>query len=83
MNTAFLQRVIIWCTLSHLLYYYLHQNEGLVLGSEYGEDAKVIPTPKIIASDIKTAALGKSHTLFLKTDGTLHALGQNKVGTIL
>ena len=51
-----------------------------MLGSEYGEDAKVIPTPKIIASDIKTAALGKSHTLFLKTDGTLHALGQNKVG---
>eukprot|EP00536_Pseudo-nitzschia_multiseries_P001000 jgi/Psemu1/250137/estExt_Genewise1Plus.C_120129 len=56
------------------------RNEGLVLGSEFGEGAKVIPTPKIIATDIETAALGKSHTLFLKTDGTLHALGQNKVG---
>jgi alpha-tubulin suppressor-like RCC1 family protein len=51
-----------------------------VLGSEFGEDAKVIPTPQIIASDIKAAALGKAHTLFLKTDGTIHALGQNKVG---
>ncbi|VEU40605.1 unnamed protein product [Pseudo-nitzschia multistriata] len=56
------------------------RNEGLVLGSEFGEDAKTIPTPKIIASDIETAALGKSHTLFLKTDGTIWALGQNKVG---
>lgn len=52
----------------------------MVLGSEFGEDAKVIPTPRVIASDIKIAALGKSHTLFLKTDGTLYALGQNKVG---
>ena len=51
-----------------------------MLGSEFGEDAKVVPTPKIIASDIQAAALGKSHTLFLKTDGTVHALGQNKVG---
>lgn len=56
------------------------QNEGLVLGSEFGEDAKVIPTPQIIASDIEMAALGKSHTLFLKTDGDLYALGLNKVG---
>jgi len=56
------------------------RNEGLVLGSEFGEDAKVIPTPQVIASDIECAALGKSHTLFLKTDGTLFALGQNKVG---
>lgn len=51
-----------------------------MLGSEYGETAKVIPTPKVIATDIQMAALGKSHTLFLKTDGSLHALGQNKVG---
>lgn len=51
-----------------------------MLGSEFGEDAKVIPTPQIIASDIKSAALGKSHTLFLKTDGTIHALGSNPVG---
>jgi len=56
------------------------RNEGLVLGSSMGEDAKVIPTPKVIATDILTAALGKSHTLFLKSDGTIHALGQNKVG---
>jgi alpha-tubulin suppressor-like RCC1 family protein len=55
------------------------RNEGLVLGNEFG-DAKIIPTPKRIASQIQTAALGKSHTLFLKTDGTLHALGTNKVG---
>lgn len=56
------------------------RNEGLVLGSEFGEDAKVIPTPQIIATDIETAALGKSHTLFLKTDGSLYTLGSNKVG---
>lgn len=56
------------------------RNENLVLGSEFGEDSKVIPTPRIIATDIETAALGKSHTLFLKTDGTIHALGQNSVG---
>lgn len=56
------------------------RNEGLVLGSSMGEDAKVFPTPKIIATDILTAALGKFHTLFLKTDGTIHAIGQNKVG---
>jgi len=56
------------------------RNEGLVLGSAFGEDAKVVPTPQIIASDIKMAALGKQHTLFLKTDGSIHALGQNKVG---
>lgn len=40
----------------------------------------MIPTPQIIASDIAMAALGKSHTLFLKTDGSIHALGTNKVG---
>lgn len=51
-----------------------------MLGSEFGEDSKVIPTPKIIASDIAMAALGKFHTLFLKTDGSIHALGTNKVG---
>mmetsp|Transcript_8807 Transcript_8807/g.26145 ORF Transcript_8807/g.26145 Transcript_8807/m.26145 type:complete len:582 (-) Transcript_8807:2871-4616(-) len=56
------------------------RNEGLVLGSEFGEDVKVIPTPKIIATDIEMAALGKAHTLFLKTDGSVYALGQNKVG---
>lgn len=56
------------------------RNEGLVLGSSMGEDAKVFPTPKIIATDILTAALGKFHTLFLKTDGSIHAIGQNKVG---
>eukprot|EP00534_Pseudo-nitzschia_fraudulenta_P011231 CAMPEP_0201220578 /NCGR_PEP_ID=MMETSP0851-20130426/191667_1 /ASSEMBLY_ACC=CAM_ASM_000631 /TAXON_ID=183588 /ORGANISM="Pseudo-nitzschia fraudulenta, Strain WWA7" /LENGTH=619 /DNA_ID=CAMNT_0047510307 /DNA_START=121 /DNA_END=1980 /DNA_ORIENTATION=+ len=56
------------------------RNEGLVLGSEFGEETRVVPTPRIIATEIETASLGKSHTLFLKTDGTLHALGQNKVG---
>jgi hypothetical protein len=56
------------------------RNEGLALGSSFGENATVVPTPKIIASDIQTAALGKSHTIFLKTDGTLHAMGQNKSG---
>lgn len=56
------------------------RNEGLVLGSAFGENAAVIPTPRIIATDIETAALGKSHTIFLKTDGTLHGLGQNKSG---
>jgi len=56
------------------------RNEGFVLGSKFGEDAKVVPTPQIIASDIQAAALGKSHTLFLKTDGTIYALGQNKLG---
>ena len=54
------------------------RNEGLVLGDNDG--AKVIPTPKVIATDILMAALGKSHTVFLKTDGSLHALGQSKVG---
>ena len=54
------------------------RNEGLVLGDNEG--AKVVPTPQIIASQIQTAALGKSHTIFLKTDGSLHALGTNKVG---
>ena len=51
-----------------------------MLGSQFGEGVKVVPTPQIIASDIETAALGKFHTLFLKTDGTIHALGQNKLG---
>jgi hypothetical protein len=56
------------------------RNEGLVLGSAVGENAAVVPTPRIIATDIELAALGKSHTIFLKTDGTLHGLGQNKSG---
>lgn len=56
------------------------RNEGLVLGSSFGEGATVVPTPQIIATDIETAALGKSHTIFLQTDGTLHGLGQNKSG---
>lgn len=56
------------------------RNEGLALGSSFGEDAKVVPTPQIIASDIETAALGKFHSLFLQTDGSIHSLGQNKVG---
>lgn len=54
------------------------RNEGLVLGNAFESDT--IPTPQIIASEIRTAALGKSHTIFLKTDGTLHALGTNKSG---
>jgi alpha-tubulin suppressor-like RCC1 family protein len=54
------------------------RNEGLVLGNMEG--ATHVPTPQIIASQIQTAALGKSHTIFLKTDGTLHALGTNKSG---
>jgi alpha-tubulin suppressor-like RCC1 family protein len=54
------------------------RNEGLALGDAY--DGKVIPTPQIVATDIVTAALGKSHTIFLKTDGSLHALGTNKSG---
>jgi hypothetical protein len=56
------------------------RNEGLVLGSAFGESTTVIPTPRIVATDIEMAALGKSHTIFLQTDGTLHGLGQNKVG---
>ena len=48
------------------------RNEGMTLGSSLGE-GKVVPTPQIIASDIQTAALGKSHTIFLQMDGTLHA----------
>jgi alpha-tubulin suppressor-like RCC1 family protein len=55
------------------------RNESLALGSSTG-DATVIPTPTIIVTDVETAALGKSHTLFLKTDGTIHGLGSNKVG---
>jgi hypothetical protein len=54
------------------------RNEGLALGDV--NDAKIIPTPQIVATDIATAALGKSHTIFLKTDGSLHALGTNKSG---
>jgi alpha-tubulin suppressor-like RCC1 family protein len=53
------------------------RNEGLVLGSEF---EGTVPTPQRIASQILTAALGKSHTIFLKTDGSLHAMGTNKVG---
>jgi alpha-tubulin suppressor-like RCC1 family protein len=34
----------------------------------------------LIASNVAKAALGKSHTIFLRTDGTLHALGSNKSG---
>jgi len=57
------------------------RNEGLCLGQgEDGEAPAVIPTPTIIASNISRAALGKSHTIFLQTDGTLHALGSNKSG---
>jgi alpha-tubulin suppressor-like RCC1 family protein len=56
------------------------RNEGLVLGSSFGENATVVPTPQIIAYDVAMAGLGKSHTIFLKTDGTLHGLGQNKSG---
>jgi len=55
------------------------RNEALCLGEEVGE-SKVIPTPQIIASHIQTAALGKSHTIFLQLDGSLHAMGQNKSG---
>jgi alpha-tubulin suppressor-like RCC1 family protein len=55
------------------------RNEGMVLGSSLGE-MTIVPTPRVIATDISTAALGKSHTIFLKTDGSLHALGQNKSG---
>ncbi|CAJ1946218.1 unnamed protein product [Cylindrotheca closterium] len=55
------------------------RNEALCLGDEVGE-SKVIPTPQIIASNIQTAALGKSHTIFLQLDGSLHAMGQNKSG---
>ncbi|KAL3944021.1 MAG: hypothetical protein SGBAC_001889 [Bacillariaceae sp.] len=53
------------------------RNEALCLGEE---ESKVIPTPQIVASDIQTAALGKSHTIFLKLDGSMHAMGQNKSG---
>jgi alpha-tubulin suppressor-like RCC1 family protein len=62
------------------------RNEGLCLGEQQaaetsGESAvTVIPTPTLIGSDIASAALGKSHTIFLQTDGSLHALGSNKVG---
>ena len=55
------------------------RNEGMVLGDDFG-DTKVVPTPQVVAEGIATAALGKSHTIFLKTDGTLHALGTNKSG---
>ena len=55
------------------------RNEGMVLGDAFG-DSKVVPTPQVVAEGIATAALGKSHTIFLKTDGTLHALGTNKSG---
>lgn len=54
------------------------RNEGMCLG-EFDE-AKVVPTPTVIASDVASAALGKSHTILLQTDGTLHALGLNKSG---
>mmetsp|Transcript_11992 Transcript_11992/g.34549 ORF Transcript_11992/g.34549 Transcript_11992/m.34549 type:complete len:558 (+) Transcript_11992:55-1728(+) len=54
------------------------RNEGLCLGDS--GDATVIPTPTLVASNIQSAALGKSHTIFLQTDGTLHALGTNKSG---
>jgi hypothetical protein len=54
------------------------RNEGLALGD--AGDAKVVPTPQIVATDIASAALGKSHTIFLRTDGSLHALGTNKSG---
>lgn len=61
------------------------RNEGMVLGAdpyEEGVDSppSVVATPQIIATDIESAALGKAHTIFLQTDGTLHALGQNKSG---
>jgi alpha-tubulin suppressor-like RCC1 family protein len=56
------------------------RNEGLCLGSSMGEETTTIPTPQIVASNIQTAALGKFHTIFLQTDGSLHALGTNKVG---
>ena len=54
------------------------RNEGLCLG-EFN-DAKVVPVPTIVASNVASAALGKSHTIILQTDGTLHALGLNKSG---
>jgi alpha-tubulin suppressor-like RCC1 family protein len=53
------------------------RNEGLVLGSEF---EGTVPTPQRIATQVLTAALGKSHTILLKTNGTLHAMGTNKVG---
>lgn len=57
------------------------RNEGLCLGQgEAGDAPAVIPTPTLVASNIVSAALGKSHTIFLQTDGTLHALGTNKSG---
>ena len=56
------------------------RNEGLALGNVEGASGTTVPTPKLIATEIKTAALGKSHTIFLQTDGTLHALGTNKSG---
>jgi alpha-tubulin suppressor-like RCC1 family protein len=55
------------------------RNENMVLGEAFGE-TKVVPTPQVIASDIQDAALGKTQTIFLKTDGTLHALGTSKSG---
>jgi Regulator of chromosome condensation (RCC1) repeat len=54
------------------------RNEGLALGGDVS--SKVIPTPQVVASDIAAAACGKSHTIFLKTDGSLHAMGTNKSG---
>lgn len=61
------------------------RNEGLCLGTRDSEasgdsEATIIPTPTLIAGNIAKAALGKSHTILLQTDGTLHALGSNKVG---
>eukprot|EP00934_Nitzschia_sp_Nitz4_P005622 Nitzschia sp. Nitz4//scaffold7_size249615//167735//169435//NITZ4_001191-RA/size249615-processed-gene-0.150-mRNA-1//1//CDS//3329558484//5612//frame0 len=57
------------------------RNEGLCLGAERESDAPtVIATPTIVATNIARAALGKSHTVFLQTDGSLHALGCNKSG---
>ena len=54
------------------------RNENLQLGTFEGSN--VVPTPQVIATEISMAALGKSHTIFLKTDGTLHSLGSNKSG---
>lgn len=55
------------------------RNECFCLGGQEG-DATIVPTPKVIARNIASAALGKSHTILLQTDGSLHALGSNKAG---
>jgi alpha-tubulin suppressor-like RCC1 family protein len=55
------------------------RNESGQVGPDFPDEV-VTPQPLQLSDSVKSAALGKSHTIFHLADGTLWAVGANKSG---